>query len=279
MEQGFYTRQGAMSDPGGHAGAFGGLPVDVAGLCGIVQGLLLHDYSGGLLYGEPPQDFATQSRLTLPIAERLDAILVRDPRPLTQARAPFERCVGTCRDYALMLTAMLRHQGTPARVRCGFARYFGGGFDDHWVCEYWRAGEGRWALADPQLDAEHRAHHAIAFDIADMPRDRFLLAFEAWDAIAAGADPDGFRHGDDGGLWFVEVNLARDLLSLAGQERSDWDGWRSSRPADRVLDAARRTTAARMADAARACTGLRGPDMAGGGEGSLPPPPPWSRQS
>ena len=277
MEQGFYIRQDAMSDPGDHAAAFDGLPGDVAGLCAIVQGILLHDYSGGLLYGEPPADFSTHSRATLPVAERLAAILKRDPRPLPQARSPFERCVGTCRDYALMLTAMLRHQGTPARVRCGFARYFGGGFDDHWVCEYWKAGEGRWALADPQLDGEHLAHHAIAFDIADMPRDRFLLAFEVWDAIAAGADAEAFRHGDDCGLWFVEVNLARDLLSLAGQERSEWDGWRSSQPADRHLDAGRLAVAASMADRARACSGLRGPDMAGGGAEGLPPPPPWSR--
>jgi hypothetical protein len=276
MDESFYLRHGALSDPGGQVAAFEGLPGDVTGLCAAVQGVLLHDYTGGLFYGTPPDDFARQSRQTLPAEERLGAILARDAAPLTQARPPFERCVGTCRDFALMLTAMLRHKGTPARVRCGFARYFGAGFEDHWVCEYWRAQEGRWALADPQLDDAHRTHFAIGFDPADMPREQFLLAWEAWGAIEGGADPGGFGHGDDKGLWLVEVNLARDLLALAKQERSNWDGWRASLPEHRTLDDARRAMGGLMAARAGACQGLVGPDMAGGGTGSLPPPPPWS---
>ena len=276
MDETFYLRHGVLSDPGEHATAFDGLPGDVAGLCAVVQGILLHDYTGGLFYGTPPEDFALQSRKTLPVEERLGAVLARDAAPLAQARPPFERCVGTCRDFALMLTAMLRHKGTAARVRCGFARYFGAGFEDHWVCEYWRADEGRWALADPQLDAAHRTHFAIGFDPADMPRDQFLLAWEAWAAIEEGADPQSFGHGDDAGLWFVEVNLARDLLALSKQERSDWDTWRACRPDLKTLDDARRASAGLLANRTQACQGLDGPDMVGGGVGSLPPPPPWT---
>ena len=276
MDENFYLRHGALSDPGPRAAAFDGLPGDVADLCAVVQGILLHDYTGGLFYGMPPDDFARQSRVTLPVEERLGAILARDAATLTQARPAFERCVGTCRDFALMLTAMLRHKGTPARVRCGFARYFGAGFEDHWVCEYWLAEEGRWALADPQLDAAHRTHFAIGFDPADMPRAQFLLAWQVWAAIEDSADAGDFGHGDYKGLWIVEVNLARDLLALAKQERSDWDGWRDSLPVHRTLDAGRRAIAGLMATRAGACQGLDGPDMAGGGVGSLPPPPPWS---
>src|SRR5690606_26618369 len=111
--------------------------------------------------------------------------------------------VGTCRDFALMLCAMLRHRGVPARVRCGFADYFSSnGREDHWICEYRPAGEGRWALADPQLDVPHRAHLGIDFDTADMPRARFMTAPEAWRACRAGAGAEGFGHGEARGWWF-----------------------------------------------------------------------------
>jgi hypothetical protein len=30
--------------------------------------------------------------------------------------------------------------------------YFGGGWDDHWVCEYWDRQAQRWHLSDPQID-------------------------------------------------------------------------------------------------------------------------------
>ncbi|WP_456781864.1 transglutaminase domain-containing protein [Bradyrhizobium sp. USDA 3315] len=30
----------------------------------------------------------------------------------------------TCRDFSLMLCSVLRHHGVPARIRCGFGRYF-----------------------------------------------------------------------------------------------------------------------------------------------------------
>lgn len=279
MDDGIYSRHGPLTDPGEHAGAFADLPDDVDGLCRVVQGILLHDHSGGLYYGAPPDAFAQQSRATLPVRERLAAILARDDAPLRVFRSPFERSVGTCRDFALMLCAMRRHKGHPARVHCGFAGYFGGdGFEDHWVCETWHAGEQRWILADAQIDAEHRDRLAIGFDPADMPRDRFLCAWEAWRAVHEhGIDAARFGHGSATGLWFIEVNLARDLLALAGQETSDWDSWREACVQDRMLDGPRCRDAQAMALLAQARRGLQGPSRERGGTGSLPPPPPWRR--
>jgi len=126
-----------MTDPGPWRAAIQALPGDVSALCEIIQGLLLHDAAGRSLYGTPPAEVDFSRRTTLALARRLDLILAADPRPLSEARAPFQRSVGTCRDFALMLCAVLREQGTPARLRCGFADYLGGGrFRDHWVCEY-----------------------------------------------------------------------------------------------------------------------------------------------
>ncbi len=273
----YYAAQGPYSDPGARAALLDSLPADVAALCAIVQGLLIHDHYGPLLHGPLPVNGHPPSRETLPVSERLDAILATCPAPLAEARPPLGRSVGTCRDFALLLCALLRHRAVPARVRCGFASYFApGAWEDHWVCEYWNAGEGRWALADAQLDPAQRHHLAVDFDAADLPRSRFLPAWRAWRLCRSGAaDPARFGHGEVTGEWFFQVNLARDLLALRKQEVSDWDRWRKAPPETRTLDAAGVAHCDRLAALAKAMSrGAPGtPDPAGGRD--LPAPPPW----
>ena len=54
-----------------------------------------------------------------PLAGMLDKIAASDARPLSTARAPDRRYVCVCRSFALLMVAMLRSQGVPARARCG----------------------------------------------------------------------------------------------------------------------------------------------------------------
>ncbi|MEX2296165.1 MAG: transglutaminase domain-containing protein [Dongiaceae bacterium] len=228
----YYCSQTALTELGPHAAAIASLPDDVPSLVGVVQGLLIHgDWLD--LYHLTDADFADAARATHPIATRLDIVLALDAAPLEQPRPPRRRSVSTCRDYALMLTALLRAKAVPARVRCGFATYFDEGrFEDHWVCEYWRCDEARWAIADAQLDAEHRAHLAIGFDGSDLPTGAFLNAAAAWQLYRSGKeDAARFGHGEATGAWFLRINLARDLLALRKQETSLWDRWREA-PAD-----------------------------------------------
>lgn len=223
--------------PRRHAAALDALPRGPKALCQVVQGLLLHDHFGGLLYGDPPPGFAAASRETLPLEVRLNAILAADAAPLSEARAPFARQVGTCRDFALLLAAFLRHQGRPARVRCGFADYFEAGrWEDHWVCQYWTAED--WAFADAQLDAAHRDHLGIGFDPAALPEGRFRPAPEIWRACRAGEiDPAVCGHGEKArDAWFLQVNLERDCLALADQLTSEWDAWREVPNSKRAAD-------------------------------------------
>lgn len=229
-----YTAHGPWTDPGPHVAKLDGLPDDVTALVETVQRLLIHD-SGLQLYGLTAADFAGASRATRPVAERL---AVLGPGPLTETRAPADRIFGTCRDYALMLASFLRHKGVPARVRCGFARYFRAGqYADHWICERWLPAGRRWARADAQLDAAHRAALGIDFDIADLPAGAFLTAGEAWRLMRTGAaEASAFGHGEARGAWFMRVNLARDLLAVSGHEVSDWDRWRDTPAEDRNLD-------------------------------------------
>lgn len=232
----FYRAHGGFSDPGRHGDAVTALPDDIGALANVVRGLLIH--SGWLhLYDLTPDD-VTMSRETLPIAQRLDAVLALQSDPLPRARPARRRAVGTCRDYALMLCAFLRQKAVPARVRCGYARYFKADHnEDHWVCQYWQ--DGRWALADAQLDDAHCAHLSIRFDPIDIPEDQFIFAGQAWQRCRAGdADAASYGHGTATGPWFMRVDLVRDLLSLGKREVSDWDTWREAAVESHAIDPA-----------------------------------------
>ncbi len=257
-----WRRHGPMSAPGSGSLGFDGLPADVAGLCRVVQGVLLHS-DWITAYGIDAAQFRTVSRETLPLAERLRQIADLDDGALTAERTPDRRAVGTCRDYALMLCGMLRQQGVPARVRCGFATYFRRDWEDHWICEYWR--DGCWRRADAQLDAIIAPRLGIDFDLADLPADRFITAGEAWRRCRSGeADPMKFGHGEQaGGLWFVRVNVVRDHHSVNGRETSDWDTWRQAKAVHHLLSESECAEADEIAaDPARPLAGPRPPWLA-----------------
>lgn len=220
----FYARPAAMTRD--RAARLDGLPREPAALTGIVQGLLLHEHWAPA-YGVALSEERRRGSHVRPVDQLLDAILVRDPRPLSVARPLEARHVGVCRHFTLLLVAMLRAQGVPARARCGFGGYFTPGrFEDHWVCECFSTRERRWVLVDAQLDALQRSELNLEFDPLDVPRDRFVIAGEAWSRCRAGdADPAAFGIFDMRGSWFVAGNLLRDLAALNSMEMLPWDVW------------------------------------------------------
>jgi hypothetical protein len=157
-----------MTDPGRHRDGIAGLPSEVGLLNGVIQGLLVHsDWLAS--YGLDETHRVGDSRKTLAIADRLDAILARDGSPSGVARPPERRGMGTCRDFSSLLCSLLRCKGVPARVHCGFASYFGDASEDHWVCEYWDRRDGAWHLGDAQIDPILKDLCGINFDPADVP--------------------------------------------------------------------------------------------------------------
>ena len=232
-----FVAHGVMTSPGKHAPAIAALPDDVPSLLDAIQGLLVHIDSLEFYDLDATEDLRS-FRDTLPLERRLERILRKSSDPLAALRSLEHRDIGTCRDYAVMACGMLREKSVPARVRCGFARYFHvGRFEDHWICEYWRADDARWARADAQLDDRHRDRLGTTFDPSDVPDREFLTAKEAWALVREiGVSADLFGHGDATGEWFLWVNLARDYLSLAGQETSEWDTWRQSTDNHRQLN-------------------------------------------
>lgn len=255
----FFRQHGMFTDPGSRRSLLSGLGQNPAFLCGLVQGILIHDHFGQSLYDAPPKNIATASRETLPVSDRLAQLAARNEGTALGEDGALpdlptdKRIVGTCRDFALMLCAMFRQNGVPARVRCGFANYLGSEqYEDHWLVEYWLADEGRWAKADAQLDAPHSKKLKVDFDITDVPEYRFIVGRRAWELARTEAmDPNWFGHGEDHGLWFIRVNLARDLMALCKHEVSPWDDWRKMSEAERQLDDTTLAEAAWMDDKIR----------------------------
>lgn len=222
----YYARPGPMTDPKEYATLFDDLPTDLASLCQVVQGLMVHIYWAER-YGLTLSEERKQEVELRWVNRMLARLLELDDRPLTQARPLDKKLVGNCRDHTTLLCAILRHQGVPARARCGFATYFlPNHFEDHWVCEYWNESARRWVMVDAQLDAFQRDQLQIRFDPLDVPDDQFLTGGRAWLMCRAGqADPEQFGIADMHGMWFIRGDLLRDFLALNKIETLPWDGW------------------------------------------------------
>jgi hypothetical protein len=224
----FYAQPGAMTGAGCHAAALAKLPSDVSALAEIIQGLAIHQYMAEAYGFKVPEARKAESHIRA--ADRiLDQILALDDRPLSTARPPEKRVVGVCHHFALLVTAMLRAKGIPARYRGGFGAFFNPPyFEDHVLCEYWNAAEARWIQVDPQLDAVWRDALKFKFDPLAVPRDQFLQTADAWTRCRGGtADPKkfGIFVGDLRGLWFIAASLIREAAALGKMEMLPWDCW------------------------------------------------------
>jgi len=222
----FYSQHGPVSDPREHTHLFENLPTSIADLVQLVRGVTVHVFWADR-YGlkVPPE---RMDELQLRSTERrLARTLELDPRPLVELRSMDKRLLGNCRDHSLLLATLLRHQGIPARARCGFGTYFmPDHFEDHWVTEYWNREQDRWILVDAQLDMIQCKILGIDFDTLDVPRDQFIVGGKAWQMCRSGEqDPDKFGILDMHGLGFVRGNLVRDVAALNKMELLPWDCW------------------------------------------------------
>lgn len=222
----YFAQPGAMTDPGLLAKHLDHLPTGIPDLCNLVQGITVHIFWADR-YGIhlPPERQAEVQLRTL--ERRLKRMLELDPRPLSEARPLDRKVVGNCRDFTLLLVSILRHQGVPARARCGFGAYFlPNHYEDHWVCEYWNTAQDCWVLVDAQLDAFQCREMKIPFDPLDVPRSQFIVAGRAWQMCRNGqADPESFGIFDMHGMDFIRGNLVRDVAAINKIELLPWDCW------------------------------------------------------
>jgi len=152
------------------------------------------------------------------------ALLALDPAPVTIAREPRNRVVGTCRHFAVLSCALLRHRGVASRVRCGFATYFQPGQGlDHWITEYWDDATDRWVRVDSEILGQSVLAHPEELDSA-----QFLTGGEAWGAYRRG-EIDASRFGvfgtENWGAGEIRGNAVKDLAALNRVEMLPWDEW------------------------------------------------------
>jgi hypothetical protein len=236
----YYAETGPMTTGGSHGDYLKSAPSDIRELAAIVQHLFLYDVVAKDFYGfDVPEQRAEEIHLRSTEA-LLDRIIQLDNAPLAQPRPLDKRTIGRCHHFVLMTVAALRAHGIPARARCGFGAYFNPPqFEDHWVCEYWDAGERRWILADTQFDAVWIEKLKVKHNVLDVPRDRFLTAADAWKNCRSGKlDPArfGISFVQLRGLWFVAGSLLRDLASVNKTEMLPWDSWGAQPPPNASLD-------------------------------------------
>jgi hypothetical protein len=222
----YYTQHGRMSDPGTYASLFENLPTSISELVKLVQGITIHVFWAERYGLKIPPERMDELQLRS-VERRLARTIELDPRPFNEPRSIDKKLLGNCRDHSLLLTSLLRHQGVPARARCGFGAYFmPNHFEDHWVTEYWNQELSRWIFVDAQLDELQCNVMKIPFDTLDVPRDQFIVGGKAWQLCRSGEqDSDKFGIFDMHGLGFVRGNLVRDVASLNKMELLPWDCW------------------------------------------------------
>ena len=223
----YYAQPGPLTDPQDQLHLLRDLPTDIPALVKIVQGVIIHPFwmeRYGLARNPEREERETNLRF---VAKMLGRIIELIDRPLTTPRDLDRKLIGNCRDHTTLLCTLLRHQGVPARGRCGFGAYFAPNqYVDHWVCEYWNADQRRWIMVDAQLDQLQREVLQITFDPLDVPHDQFISAGRGWQMIRSdGADPNAFGIFQWRGQWFAQNNVVRDFLAFNKIELLPWDGW------------------------------------------------------
>lgn len=239
----YYTQQSVITDPSTYSHLFENLPHDLPNLAKTVQGLLMSlpwEDAYGL---NTPQERHNEIYLRT-VPEMLRNILGLDSSPLTLERPPQKRKVSLCRDFAVLLVSMLRHQNVPARARVGFAGYYRAEtprYWDHRIVEYWNEGLSRWVLVDAMT--EKPILERLRFEIDPLNIDsssQFLLAGEVWQKCRAGkADPQEFGDSpEDLGMSPIRYALLHDFDYLNKNELVGFDAWHSliNKPENEVTE-------------------------------------------
>lgn len=220
----FYTKSSPMTAHATHPHAFDTVPADLPAICQAVQGMMIHEH-WAIAYRQRLTDTRKAESHLRSTEEMLTATFAKSDAPLTVERPLYQKTVGVCRHFTVLAVAMLRANGIPARSRCGFGAYFSPGkFEDHWVAEYWDG--NAWKLMDAQIDTSQCAILHLDMNLQDVPRDKFLIAGDAWQQCRSGrADENKFGIFDMRGLWFIAGNLIRDVAALNDMEMLPWDVW------------------------------------------------------
>jgi hypothetical protein len=201
-------------------------PTDLAGIVKMIQGLMLHSFWAEREGYKPPKE--REEEVNLYTAKQyLDRIVELSHAPLTEPRPLDKKVIGNCRDHSVLLCALLRRQGIPARARAGCGAYFlPDHWEDHWICEYWHEDQQRWIMVDAQLNPFQCDAMSIPFHPLEVPDDQFWTAGRLWLGARAGeVDPDKCGIFDIHGFDYLRWIVGLDFGALNKFPVLPWDGW------------------------------------------------------
>ena len=192
----FYKETSLYTDLGLYKEFAKSLPDDIKELCHLQRHQIIHPFdmkdkemrnNSNSFYGDMTKLKETSlcfENDLYPTAISMLAELLRRNKNYTIDRPIEDKIHVCCREQAILLAAILKAKGIPARVRSGFANYacLGNGAGDHWITEYYNEEKGRWTLVDAAMyfDDETLKEYGIDFDLIDIPRDKFIFGAEAY---------------------------------------------------------------------------------------------------
>lgn len=229
----YYRQQSVFSHPGDLAPLWDQVNPTIEEMKAVITPLLFHYRGDG--------DFVENGIA----ADRIEEINLRYASDMLtcvntiraivpgEMRAPHERMVGCCRDWALLFVSLARHHGFAARSRVGFSGYLAEGWwVDHTIAEIWDESSQRWRLVDPEMRESWNTPAGDLFDPLDVSRELFLTGMDAWKDVRAGKrDADVFVVSPEieesklRGIPYIWHNVVQDLAALNRHEMLLWDVW------------------------------------------------------
>lgn len=193
-----YKKTGTYTYAGLYKEYFRSLPDDIPTLGRLVCSQVIHritlkegntNANAMLLYGDMNQYPWYRMRCeddVLLTAPALTAELFRmDERGFVKDRRTENKIVVTCRYVSVLMSAILKAKGIPARSRAGFAPYFQQGVSmDHWINQYYNEKENRWVTFDADGFYEESGMFSFQYD---MPQDCFDWVAKAYLEVRRGA--------------------------------------------------------------------------------------------
>ena len=185
----FYRQTSCFTDLGAYRDFARSLPDDLKTLCRLQRAQIIHPVTimtqkGETPYGnmaEVPEDSLVFENERFQTALSILAELLRREARYGMDRAVEDKLHLCCREQAILLAAILKAKGVPARVRSGFAAYLAtdGLYHDHWITEWFDTARERWVLTDPDCCMEKIG----GLDPYDLPRGEFLFGAQAYLAL------------------------------------------------------------------------------------------------
>lgn len=189
-----YRQTGTFTYAGEYRDYFRSLPDDIPALgrlicTQVIHRTTLHEGNSNanetLLYGDmnryPWYRMRCEDDVFLTATAITGELFRLDERGFVNDRQVENKLVVTCRYVSVLMSAVLKAKGIPARSRAGFAPYFREGVSmDHWINQYYSEEQKRWITIDADGFYEEGGMPLSQYDIS---KDSFDWAAEAYLAV------------------------------------------------------------------------------------------------